>query len=148
MYLALRELVFSKRIDNVIPYSSLDSNIIDKCCTNKEELIKIILFDHIIYNKDRSFGNVLFSIKQKILEYNKYLYDIIVNVYNCNLTNLYQLSNDFRSILNYVFFSEIVEEIPSKIGITQCEKNIIVEYLTYRLKNLDCMCKQISDYFL
>lgn len=46
---------YSERIDKA---SKLNKNII-KYLSNKNDFIKVLLFDHIVYNKDRNQGNIL-----------------------------------------------------------------------------------------
>lgn len=56
---------YSKRIDKATILNSLVIPLI----TNKEKIYDIILFDHIVYNKDRNLGNILVTSSSEVKLY-------------------------------------------------------------------------------
>ncbi|SHH76081.1 hypothetical protein SAMN02745135_01995 [Caloranaerobacter azorensis DSM 13643] len=50
---------FSKRLDKVV---IVNCSVI-KFISNKQDFYRVLLFDHLIYNKDRNVGNLLVSLK-------------------------------------------------------------------------------------
>lgn len=56
---------YSKRIDKV---AQLNAYIIDYI-TNKDDFHKIVLFDHLVYNKDRNKGNIILATGKTVYMY-------------------------------------------------------------------------------
>ena len=55
---------FSTRIGKAIT-SGISQSLLLKRCTNRNELPKFIMFDHLIYNRDRNPGNILYSMEDE-----------------------------------------------------------------------------------
>ncbi len=58
---SLGHCFYSRRLEMAVPLNQKTMNLID----NKDAYEKIIVFDHIIFNKDRNAGNVLLSAKKR-----------------------------------------------------------------------------------
>ncbi len=109
---------YSKRIDKVTVLTGL--KMVD-LIENKQDILKVIVFDHLIYNSDRNKGNLIFCFKKK----NIFMYVIDhTHVFNKQcLWDRYQLEqciegNDYldtaiiekNSLLYSMFFQR--EEMP------------------------------------
>lgn len=172
---------YSTRI-NKATRATLTSNIIQNYISNKADIIRIILFDHLIYNKDRHLSNILLDMSKdkkiyiidhshvfnigclwdcyqlqrfideedykstEILGNNKESYEKFFEAIDIDYKLLYEHSKDFQSRLNRKYFSSIVNSLPDEWGISKTDKDKLVEYLCYRLNNLDYMCNMIGSF--
>lgn len=123
------------RISKAVPFS--DSKI--SKINNKEQFIKLIIFDHLIYNKDRHQGNILISISKQIEMFpidhshvfkNQAIWD--KNTFIQGMNNSDYLDNDilnnnkstYDALLGHVNFSKettvpFIEQIKSKLTKTK-----------------------------
>ncbi|MBX4271450.1 HipA family kinase [Clostridium estertheticum] len=159
------------------------TRVIQKYVTNKEDLPRIILFDHLIYNKDRHKGNILIDMATKnkklhiidhshvfnlgplwdeyqlrrfidekdyvsseILEYNFPLYRLFFESMKIDLKLLKHHCEDFKNTLTVDFIQDSVNNLPKEWGISENEKSMLIEYILYRLTNLDRICSVIIEY--
>lgn len=88
---------FTERIDNVTPLVD-NKMLIQKYIQNKDDLAKIILFDNIIYNKDRHKGNMLMNVGLKNKENKIYMIDH-THVFNIGpFWNKYELCRRIQAL--------------------------------------------------
>lgn len=150
---------------------------------NKEDFIKVILFDHIIFNSDRNPGNLLVSFYKnnillkvidhshvfinqalwnsgcleramiendlsdtKILDYNRYLYDMFFHNISVTKELLQKESLYFKNRLNCDIITEFIEAIPNEWKPSQGDMDSLVKYLMYRINNLDVIISTIMNY--
>ncbi len=171
---------YSKRIDNATILSS--SKIID-LVENKKDAIKVIVFDHLIYNSDRNQGNIIISFTKKkvllnvidhthvfnkeclwnkqelerckiendflddrILKENSFLYTMFFERVIITLEELLTVSKEYKELINEQKLKEILKNIPKEWKLIEEDSDALVEYLLYRLENLDEICKMIFRY--
>lgn len=150
---------------------------------NKDDFIKVLLFDHIIFNTDRNPGNLLvrfckddISLKvidhshvfinqtfwnfnclkrairendlldTKILEYNNYLYDMFFHAIPVTKELLEKESLHFKNKINSDIILEHVQNIPDEWKPKQEDIDALVEYIMYRVENLDVIVSTILAY--
>lgn len=150
---------------------------------NKEDFVKILLFDHIIFNTDRNPGNLLVrfckddvSLKvidhthvfinqtfwdanclkramrendlldTKILEYNTYLYEMFFQNFSVTKEMLEKESLVFKSKINRDIITELIKNIPDEWKPKQIDMDELVNYIMYRVDNLDVIISTIITY--
>ena len=150
---------------------------------NKEDFIKILLFDHIIFNTDRNSGNLLvrfykgdISLKvidhthafvnqsfwdaiclkramqendlldTKVLEYNEYLYEMFFHNFSVTKEMLESQSLVFKSKISRDIITELIETTPKEWRPNQNDINALVDYIMYRVENLDVIISTIMTY--
>lgn len=151
--------------------------------SNKHDFVKMLLFDHIIFNSDRNPGNLLVSfykndislkvidhthvfinqtfwnsscleqamkdndlLDTKVLENNKYLYDMFFHSISVTKDVLAQESLDFKNKLTYGIISELIKTVPEEWSPKQEDMDSLVKYLMYRIENLDVIISTIITY--
>ncbi len=150
---------------------------------NKEDFVKILLFDHIIFNTDRNPGNLLvrfckddISLKvidhthvfinqtfwdarclkrameendlldTKVLEYNSYLYEMFFHNFSVTKEMLEKESLAFKSRINRDIIKGIIDIIPEEWKPKQKDIDELVNYILYRVDNLDVIISTILTY--
>ena len=150
---------------------------------NKEDFVKILLFDHIIFNTDRNPGNLLVrfckddvSLKvidhthvfinqtfwdasclkrameendlldTKVLEYNAYLYGMFFQNFSVTKEMLKKESLVFKSRIKRDIILGIVDVIPEEWKPKQKDIDELVNYILYRVDNLDVIISTILTY--
>lgn len=142
----------------------------------------MILFDHVIYNKDRHVGNILIDLKSKtfyaidhshvfknqslwdsitfsqgmsendyadkiIVEYNSDTYKPIwqIKKFDENLAKIQ--ADEFKSILTPNLINDIISQLPDEWNgfATQKDLSALVEYLNYRISNLQNIVQTIFE---
>lgn len=136
---------YSKRIDNATVVNS--SKMID-LVENKKDIIKVIVFDHLIYNSDRNQGNIIISFKKK-----KVLLNVIDHTHVFNKECLWnkqelercKIENDFldyrilkeNSFLYTMFFERVTITLEELLTVSKEYKELINEQkLKAILKNI------------
>lgn len=151
---------------------------------NKEDFVKILLFDHIIFNTDRNPGNLLvrfckddISLKvidhthvfinetlwdanclkramaendllnTKVLEYNTYLYQMFFQNFLITKEMLEKESLIFKSKINRDIIIEFIGCIPDEWKPKQKDMDELVNYILYRVDNLDAIISTIMTYY-
>lgn len=150
---------------------------------NKEDFVKILLFDHIIFNTDRNPGNLLVrfckddvSLKvidhthvfinqtfwdanclkrameendlldTKVLEYNSYLYEMFFHNFSITREMLEKESLVFKNKISRDIITEFISFIPDEWKPTQKDLDELVNYILYRVDNLDVIVSTILTY--
>lgn len=150
---------------------------------NKEDFVKILLFDHVIFNTDRNPGNLLvrfckddISLKvidhthvfinqtfwdasclkrameendlldTKVLEYNSYLYEMFFHNFSVTKEMLEKESLVFKSKINRNIIIGIIDIIPEEWKPKQKDIDELVNYILYRVDNLDVIISTILTY--
>ena len=150
---------------------------------NKEDFVKILLFDHVIFNADRNQGNLLVrfckddvSLKvidhthvfinqtfwdasclkrameendlldTKVLEYNSYLYEMFFHNFSVKKEMLRKESLIFKSKIDRDTIVELVDIIPEEWKPKQKDIDELVNYILYRVDNLDVIISTILTY--
>lgn len=150
---------------------------------NKEDFVKILLFDHVIFNTDRNPGNLLvrfckddISLKvidhthvfinqtfwdasclkrameendlldTKVLEYNSYLYEMFFHNFSVTKEMLEKESLVFKSKINRDIITGLVDIIPEEWKPKQKDIDELVNYILYRVDNLDVIISTILTY--
>jgi hypothetical protein len=150
---------------------------------NKEDFIKIILFDHVVFNTDRNAGNLLVSfckddislkvidhthvfinqtlwdanclkcameendlLETKVLEYNEYLYEMFFHHISITREILESESLVFKNKINRDIILELVGSVPDEWKPKQEDIVALVEYIMYRIDNLDAIISTIMTY--
>ena len=150
---------------------------------NKEDFVKILLFDHVIFNTDRNPGNLLVrfcrddvSLKvidhthvfinqtfwdanclkramsendllaTKVLEYNTYLYEMFFHNFSVTKEMLEKESLVFKSKINRDIITELIKNIPDEWKPKQIDIDELVNYIMYRVDNLDVIISTIMTY--
>jgi ribosomal protein S17E len=150
---------------------------------NKEDFIKIILFDHVIFNTDRNPGNLLVRfykddislkvidhthvfinqtfwdasclkramkendlLETKVLEYNKYLYEMFYHNISVTKEMLESESLVFKNKINGDIISELISSIPDEWKPKPADIDALIEYIMYRIDNLDVIISTIMTY--
>lgn len=162
--------------------TKLLSSIICKM-KNKDDFVKILLFDHIVFNTDRNPGNLLvrfckddISLKvidhthvfinqtfwdanclqramkendlldTKVLEYNSYLYEMFLQDSLITKEILEKESRVFKSKITRDIIIGIIENIPEEWKPRQIDIDELVNYIMYRIENLDIIISTIITY--
>jgi len=149
----------------------------------KEDFVKILLFDHIIFNTDRNPGNLLVrfckddvSLKvidhthvfinqtfwdanclkramnendlldTKVLEYNTYLYEMFFQNFSVTKEMLEKESLVFKSKINHDIITELIKNIPDEWKPKQIDMDELVNYIMYRVNNLNVIISTIMTY--
>lgn len=147
---------------------------------NKEDFIKILLFDHVIFNTDRNPGNLLVSFYKKnitlkvidhthvfinqaiwdsrclkraieendlmsdsILNSNRYLYDMFFRSISISKELLGNESLMFKNRINRDIMKGFIKEIPNEWKPTQNDIDALIDYIIYRVDNLDIIVSTI-----
>lgn len=150
---------------------------------NKEDFVKILLFDHVIFNTDRNPGNLLvrfckddISLKvidhthvfinqtfwdssclkrameendlldTKVLEYNSYLYEMFFRNFSVTKEMLEKESSVFKSKINRDTIIELIDIIPEEWQPKQKDIAELINYILYRVDNLDVIISTILTY--
>ena len=150
---------------------------------NRKDFLKILLFDHVIFNADRNPGNLLVqfykdnislkvidhthvfinqtfwdenclkrAIKEndlldvKVLEYNKYLYDMFFHNISVTKEDLETESLIFQNRINDDIILKFINDIPQEWKPRECDIDALVEYIMYRVKNLNVIISTIMAY--
>jgi hypothetical protein len=150
---------------------------------NKEDFIKIILFDHVIFNTDRNPGNLLVRfykddillkvidhthvfinqtfwdanclkrameendlLETKVLEYNNYLYEMFFHNILITREMLQSESLVFKNKISSDIILELIGSVPDEWKPRQVDIDMLVEYIMYRIKNLDIIISTIMTY--
>ncbi|MDU4892861.1 MAG: HipA family kinase [Clostridium sp.] len=121
---------FTYRLDNVTSIVN-SPKLINKYIENKECFLKIILFDCLVYNKDRHKGNILMSTGKKDSSNMVYIIDHS-HVFNIgSLWDKYQLKrmmqeNDYESIEVFEYNKSIYELLLKSIDFS-IEYNVLLK---------------------
>ncbi len=150
---------------------------------NKEDFVKILLFDHVVFNTDRNPGNLLvrfckddISLKvidhthvfinqtfwdanclkramdendlldTKVLTYNTYLYEMFFHDFSITKEMLQNESLVFKSRINRDIIVGLIEIIPKEWKPRQMDIDELVNYIMYRVDNLDVIISTIMTY--
>ena len=150
---------------------------------NKEDFVKILLFDHIIFNTDRNPGNLLVrfckddvSLKvidhthvfinqtfwdanclkrameendlldTKVLEYNSYLYEMFFHNFSITKEMLEKESLVFKNKISRDIMVELIGFVPDEWKPKQKDLDELVNYILYRVDNLDVIISTILTY--
>jgi len=150
---------------------------------NKEAFIKILLFDHVIFNTDRNPGNLLvrfykgdISLKvidhthvfinqsfwdaiclkramqendllaTKILEHNEYLYGMFFRNFSVTKELLENESLVFKNRISRDIITELIETTPEEWRPSQKDIDALIDYIMYRIENLDVIISTIMTY--
>lgn len=150
---------------------------------NKEDFVKVLLFDHIIYNTDRNPGNLLVRfckdditlkvidhthilinqtfwdanclrsaiaendlLDTKILEYNSYLYEMFFHDFSITKEMLEKESSVFKRKICRDIIIEFINEIPIEWKPDQNDLDELINYILYRVNNLDVIISTIMAY--
>ncbi len=150
---------------------------------NKEDFLKILLFDHIVFNTDRNAGNLLvrfykndISLKvidhthvfinqtlwdstclkramkdndllsTKVLEYNKYLYEMFIHNISITKELLEREGLIFKKAIKSDTILELISLIPDEWKPRQEDLEALVEYIMYRVNNIDTIIATIMAY--
>lgn len=150
---------------------------------NKEDFVKILLFDHVIFNSDRNPGNLLVRfckddvtlkvidhthvfinqtfwdanclkramsekdlLDTKVLEYNTYLYEMFFHDFSITKEMLRKESLVFKSKINRDIITELIKNIPDDWKPRQIDIDELVNYIMYRVDNLDVIISTIMTY--
>lgn len=170
---------YSRRLDKVMPINNFNSiNILD----NKDKIMEIVLFDHVIYNKDRNKGNALISISKNekliniidhthvfkyeclwdeyqlkrsieendyldndIMRNNSYLYKFFFQTIGISKSRLLELCDNIKSKIDKEFLINLTTKIPTEWNVSKGMLNMLVEYIYYRINNLDKICDVIIE---
>ncbi len=147
---------------------------------NKEDFVKILLFDHVIFNTDRNPGNLLVSFYKKnitlkvidhthvfvnqaiwdcnclrrainendllsdrILRSNSYLYDMFFHSLSISKELLENESLVFKNKINRDIINGFIMEMPDEWKPMQNDLDALVDYILYRVDNLDIIISTI-----
>mgnify|MGYP003418773221 CR=1 FL=1 len=158
-------------------------SIIDKM-KNKEDFVKILLFDHIIFNTDRNSGNLLVKfckddislkvidhthvfinqalwdasclkraidendlLNTKVLEYNEYLYGMFFQNFRITKDMLEKESLLFKRKINRDIITKLIDCTPNEWKPKQKDLDELVNYILYRVENLDVIISTIMAYY-
>ena len=150
---------------------------------NKEDFVKILLFDHIIFNTDRNSGNLLVRfckddvslkvidhthvfinqavwdanclkramaendlLNTKVMEYNKYLYQMFFQNFSITKEMLEKESLIFKRKINRDIIVEFIGDTPNEWKPKQKDLDELVNYILYRVNNLDTIISTIIAY--
>ena len=150
---------------------------------NKEDFVKVLLFDHIIFNTDRNPGNLLVRfckddislkvidhthvfinqtfwdanclkrameendlIDTKVLEYNSYLYEMFFHDFSVTKEMLEKESLNFKRKISRDIIVELIGYIPEEWKPKQKDIDELVNYILYRVNNLDVIISTIITY--
>lgn len=150
---------------------------------NKEDFVKVILFDHIIFNTDRNAGNLLvkfykndISLKvidhthvfinqalwdanclkramsendltdTKILDCNAYLYEMFFQNFSITKDMLEGESLLFKNKINRDTIKRLINCAPDEWKPKQKDLDALVDYILYRVSNLDIIISRIMTY--
>lgn len=150
---------------------------------NKEDFVKILLFDHVIFNTDRNPGNLLVQFYKddvslkvidhthvfinqtfwdasclkramqendlfdtKVLEYNSYLYEMFFHNFSVTKEMLEKESSVFKSKISRDIIIGIIDIIPEEWKPKQEDIDELVNYILYRVDNLDVIISMILTY--
>ncbi len=150
---------------------------------NKNDFIKLILFDHIIFNSDRNAGNLLVSfysndillkvidhthvfvnqsiwdgnclisamaendlLSTKVLEYNKYLYEMFFHNISITKESLENEASLFQKRINKNKIMQFIKDVPNEWKPKENDIQVLVDYLMYRIDNIDTIIATIIRY--
>ena len=150
---------------------------------NKEDFLKILLFDHVIFNTDRNAGNLLVRfhkddislrvidhthvfinqslwdadclrramdendlLSTKVFEYNEYLYKMFTQNISVTKNSLKKEGLIFRNRINSNMILEFIDQIPNEWKPKQKDIDTLVEYIMYRINNIDVIISTILEY--
>ncbi len=170
---------YSTHYSKVAP---LNSSIIS-LIKNRFDIIKIILFDHIIFNTDRNPGNLLVQfyknnislkvidhshvfinqsiwdsrclidgmqekdyLSTKILDYNNYLYSMFFRNMAITKESIKTTADLFRKSLNRDIMNNIISQMPKEWMPSDSNVDTLINYLMYRIDNLDIICSIIYNH--
>lgn len=174
---------YSNRLDKVTNITN-SPLLIKNYIINKEDFLKIILFDNLVYNKDRHKGNMLMDIgkqqgnkihiidhshvfnigslwdryqlarmmnendynSSEVMDYNKNIYDLLIQAIDFSYEALNQEVQNFKMLLNEQFLQNIINTIPEEWECDEIEKNMLLNYIIYRLKNIENISNVIYNY--
>lgn len=171
---------YSKRINKA---TILNSNKMVDLIENKKDILKLIIFDHLVYNSDRNAGNIILKFQKqnlllnvidhthvfnkqclwnkyelircreekdfldtKILTNNSYLYNMFFQKIPIKLEDLLEISAKYKELINKNILKEIIDKIPKEWELKKEDSEELIEYLLYRLNNLDEMCSIIMKF--
>lgn len=174
---------YSKKIDLCLTLLEGNEKLLNKM-NNKEVFNRIILFDHLVYNRDRNRGNALFTFKKnslmfyiidnshifnqgaiwdqyqlkhnmidkdynhlRILEDNKHLYDGFNVVNKIEKKSLIAECDEISKVISEDFLDKVFARIPFEWMFNEEEKEVLKEYILYRLENIEQMCSMIVEYY-
>lgn len=150
---------------------------------NKEDFVKILLFDHIIFNTDRNPGNLLVRFRKddvslkvidhthvfinqaiwdanclksamkendlldtKVLECNSYLYEMFFHNFSITKEMLEKESLVFKNKISRDIIIELIDLVPEEWKPQQKDLDELVNYVLYRVDNLDMIISTILTY--
>jgi hypothetical protein len=174
---------YSKRIDRVTNIVN-SPTLISRYIINKEDFKRIVLFDNLIFNKDRHKGNILIDIGKKgnnklyiidhthvfrigslwdkyqlqrmmneedyssceVMQSNEPIYNIFLESITVNKEDLLYEAERFKLVLNGEFLQNLIFEIPNDWNIDKDERIMLLNYLIYRVNNIENICNVIYNY--
>lgn len=165
---------------NYLEKSGVLNPLIIKKLTNLTDFCKLLIFDHLIYNKDRNAGNLLTRFKKNdlsfylidhthvfknetiwdqycfitgikifdvndldILNANQHIYSMFFQCTSITKALLVDCSIFFKERITQDLLKEILDSIPNEWGMTTVESTALLEYLLYRLENLNSIVELI-----
>lgn len=172
---------YSEKLIKVVELTEPNSLMIARL-HNKQDILRVILFDHLIYNTDRHDGNMLIDISPKngklsfyiidhshvfnketqwnlkafeqliqdedykdsiIMTKNKDVYDLFYKDISVTLSELKNQGKIFKEKLNKNELENIINKVPDEWFNNIEDKKGILDYLLYRLENINYMCELI-----
>lgn len=170
---------YSTYLDKSTP---LKSGII-RLLSNINVFYSLLIFDHIVYNKDRNIFNLLTTYTKKdisfrlidhshvfknetlwdsncfkygmedfdvndtdILSSNENMYTMFLQSINFEKDKLYDATKIFKQEINNSTLQTIISEIPDEWELKKSESDALIEYLLYRVTNIEYICNTICNY--
>lgn len=81
-----------------------------------------------------------------ILTSNKNLYTMFYQCLDFDIEKLYKYCDIFKQSLSYDIISNIIVNVPHQWGVNKQDFEALIEYLLYRLANIEKICDMICDY--
>jgi len=150
--------------------------------SNLDDFYKLLVFDHLIYNKDRNINNLILRFKKndmsfylidhshvfknetiwdkycfqtgiatfdvrdtEILNSNRDAYNMFYSHLSVSKEKLTECAKLFDETLSYDILSEVLKCIPPQWGMTLEDSIALLDYLDYRLNNLETVCNTIYE---
>lgn len=116
---------------------------------------KIYIIDHThvfpnrtIWNKNKlqQCINENDLVDTSVMEWNEHLYRMFFDILSIKNMNLFDVANDFQNTLSRDFIYNVVHSIPDEWVIDCADLDMLVEYINYRLDNLNTICNTILNY--
>lgn len=82
----------------------------------------------------------------KVLEYNSYLYEMFFENFSVRKEMLEKESSVFKSKINHDIITELIDIIPEEWRPKQKDIDELINYILYRVDNLDVIISTILTY--